>query len=157
MIGALTEKYGAPSRSSGDVHSLINYTWAAPGIIERTKTAQTHYYEDAGFDFLCENVGDAGFYGIPQLINWTSESFAGAINLVHSKNPMRNYSICGIVLQVRLKLTANGDYVGAMSARLIDLCKAHSELGTFGDEFFRQATAAKHNQLDKDSANKPKL
>lgn len=157
MIDALTEKYGAPSRSSGDNRTLLTYTWAGPGVLERTKASQTHCYEEAGFDFLYEGVGDAGFYGIPQLVNATGQNFVGAVNLVHGKNPNRNYSICGTVLQVRLKLTQGGDYVGALSARLIDLNKAYAELGTFGDEFFRQATEAKRNQLDKDSAAKPKL
>jgi hypothetical protein len=157
FVEALVEKYGTPSRSGGDRHILLTYTWAAPGVLERTQRAVTHCYEENGFDFLYEGVGDTGYYGMRQLLATIGGAFVGSVNLIHSKNPLRNYSICGTILQVRLKLAKDGDYVGAMSARLLDLSKAYTELGEFADSVWNHAAALRQEQLNSGSAVKPRL
>ncbi|MDR3489802.1 MAG: hypothetical protein P4M05_33550 [Bradyrhizobium sp.] len=157
VIAALTEKYGTPSRTGGDNRTLIIYTWTGVGAAQRPKGSLAHCFDEAGYDLVYEDTGEGGFSGMPWFVHTTGERFVSVVNLIHAKNPFQNFGFCGTVLQFKLKLTQNGDYVGGMGTRLLDLSKAYVELKTFGDDLSSQTSAAKQKQMDQDSGIRPKL
>jgi hypothetical protein len=145
LLDSLYEKYGQPTRSTGNTLQK-NMIWAAPGVLERTDRSLARC-DSNGLDYFYEGV-DKRFIG---------EAFVGRMNLIANKNPMQDYSKCGTILQVSVMLSPDGTYARSMTERLIDLTKATAELNQFSNSFWSAANAAKQTKVSKDSQNKPKL
>ena len=150
LLDTFDRKYGAPSRVNDK-----SITWTAPGVLQHAPSSAKWCYLDFGGSFLYEHVDERIFDGrfANTIISQVNEQFVRVLS--NLKNYDRSH--CGTVLQLMLTLSDDRAYAVGMSETLIDLTRGYAELKAFADDFWAHANAARQDQLQKASQNKPRL